>query len=122
MGYDTEEHAAEKRGNAFKQGFAEMNAAIKYGHGHDGIGAGIAYENDDKKAPEEKFDGDKVEPVGDFKQQFVGPGVLHIVADKIHLPEFGVSREKIMLGGSKGDDGYHNQQHQRIGFPLKVFG
>ncbi len=66
IGHDAEQHTTEKRRNTFKQRFAEMDTAIKYRHGHDGVGTHIAHKRNDQEAAEEKFDGHEVKAVSCF--------------------------------------------------------
>src|ERR1700722_2582642 len=119
-GQNAEDKTADEGGDAFAQGFAEVDGTIEGGHRKNGIPAGKAEKTNDEETAEEELDAEEVEAVRELIQQFPGPCGVGKAVDKGEVLDFGVDPQKIVLGRSQGDQRQQQQEQCEIRSGVEV--
>ncbi len=107
--------------DTFEKGFPEMDSAIEGCHGKDHGLAAIAHEGKDQEAPEEEFDGDEIDAVGDLIEQFPGKCVGGMLIDEKDAVHFGIGLEEIGPGNGQRQQWQHTGQQDKIGQGIEAF-
>ncbi len=73
ISYHAQEDASKIRTDTLSERLAKMNGTVKSSHWQYGIFANKSHHSENQQSPEKKFNGDKVQAIGNLEKQLEWP-------------------------------------------------